>query len=297
MLAIGDIVINNIDQFYKIKNYEYIYKGGKQLALLTDTFNLNDDYLIAQNLMCKTYKRDDLYYSFHNAGNYIVLDSILQYSMADTLSFKINPLIVEYTLCKTRIKFIHNDVKQWIKRIELYSLIGNKLDKYDPAIVNKLNGYSLNISSWILKNNDIRNQMYKEKEFTLYNKKALHNIVSNGTTFYYDLLLDDNEDIIIDYTFNKLNDSEKLKACLQKLYVTTINEYIIPYLKKHNKLPVDIYYQFMSAYMDNASNMINYRFSNYLINNYYEILSNYNENIIAKKFMMIYDTKQKVAVC
>ena len=53
----------------------------------------------------------------------------------------------------------------------------------------------------------------------------------------------------------------------------------------------------MSAYMDNASNMINYRFSNYLINNYYEILSNYNENIIAKKFMMIYDTKQKVAVC
>lgn len=298
MLAIGDIVLNHIDSSFEIETYEYIYKGESQLNKLTNLFGLENENSIYKNTITTIFNKESKNYVFHNADNYVGLDILLKYTMASNLEIKMNPLVVERELCNLRLRFIHKDVNEWLRRIEFYTIINKKILMYDSCILSTVKNICSNLTSWVIKTENVIPRLYNSSKFTVYSKKELYYIVSTGSSIYYNLLLNPSQDnIIIDISFDSLSYDKKIKASLEQIYVSAINDNILPLLEQGLSMPDNIYDIIMTSYMYNCSNMINYRFSRFLINNYYEIMANYDERIITDRFMLSYSRKQKIGIC
>ena len=80
MLAIGDFVSNKLDDYFDIKNREYIIYEH-QVKLLKNVLDIQKGKPIFETNVCRVYMVNNKKYTFHIANNYIPLEMILLQSI------------------------------------------------------------------------------------------------------------------------------------------------------------------------------------------------------------------------
>ena len=177
--------------------------------------------------------------------------------------------------------------------METYHLIKDEF-KNNEKILTKYLKYDGNLSTWLTKTEEIEKKIHKSAPFCTYKKSDLYELVTSSTRSLYERCLmnkHSEEEMIAEYVFRNMSNEEKIGAILEKLYVETINEYIIPELEIYNRMPKDINNLFMNTYMNYCSGYYNFSMINYAIENYNEIMARYSEKIISVVFKHCVDNK------
>ena len=291
MLVIGDLNSNNlIHDNFKILNKEFICEDSNEIVNHVEKFKLKKQNIINANNYSISYKKRGTIYTFHDASNYLILESLCKLSANTKFKTKYASKLSEWAICKSRLKFVHDKVESWANRVETYLDLNDELDKYSPDIKKKVNSMSIGLTASNIKTYGIKKSPYKFREFDTYTKNSLYELVSkNSNSMYKKIVLNPHsnksDDYAVDNLFNKLSYDQKINAFIEKIYVQMINEYVIPELEIYKRIPTNLFEIFIITFMNIASHYSSFTFINFGIHNYYNIIGNFDERMIKIIFM------------
>lgn len=290
MLVIGDLnVKDNLGYPVEVLHREYICEDRVEIDYYIKLFNLQPKHLVFNNNITLTYYKNSKTYSFYDSSNYVMLQKLYVNSAGSKFKPRYADKLMEWATCKTRVRFVHKDVYSWCNRIETYLLLSKELESYDGRTRAIIESLGNGLTSWSITNYGIDRKLHVSREFIEFKKEDLYKLVSlkKNSSVYLSILLNPynyDNDTIVEIKFNKLSFDDKIQAFMEKLYVDTINDYVVPYIEDHKKMPDNIFELFLKTYMNTVSKYANYGFNHFGLHHYETILNYFDESVITYKF-------------
>jgi hypothetical protein len=277
MLLINDVIINQLDESFKIKSYDFVSKFGN-IPTLEKILNLKAP--IKKNDYVRIYTKKEKLYKIYNASVDDSLLNLLDKSFCNDKHIKfLNPLW-QYAMDATVLKLSHQNEEEWFHVLKRYSyaqniivepLLKSNLDQLVKVITNYSNVYR----KWF---NNSKALISKYTAFKSFDKFSFEDLIAlscgKGKPLYTSLY-EQNHNYINNEKFQSLEPENKAKAIFQLISTYTLNEYVVENdKKKYNDEQIKTF--FRKTYMKYANEKFDYNIKLYLLNNYNNVMSAYD---------------------
>jgi len=278
MLVIGEVASREVKKDSIVKQIEIIYHPQHR-SYIEDTLKLKEEKRI--NTFMSSYVNDKYSFLLINTNGSASLKKLLQNTFSDDKVFKIANPTINYIFDLLKVRKIHSDIYKWERILNSYintkEKFINTLKDQDKTVENQIRTFSNNFIHIFFKYPGMNINPYKYKNIDKTLKKDLYNIVTeNNKSVYLEMSMPESG-YLYRSVWDRYSDIEKINASLERLYVDTLNEFIIPLYSKNVSLKEkDLKELFMRSIMNVNSTMANRWFPDFIIENYKEIMSKFN---------------------
>lgn len=281
MLLIGDIAINKIDPTYPVNRIEIIARN-KHEGFITNSLGLRSGKKI--NNVTTRYYKGTKEVLIHDANKSVGLNKLLLETASDSFKVKILPPRLQFAIQRISIVHLYLNPDKWSHDVKGYNILRHKvLDELNnrSAVTTELNKISTLLLDWKLSFPELiqKKQKFKhviDNDLSLW---SILRIVCDNQESPYNDLWDNNFYDVNDYYFEKLSFKDKLDACMDRLYVDTINDYIIGHPDQYKLKDMKLNVMFKRAYNTLCYDFNKHPlFTKFLINNYDNIMKYYSVN-------------------
>tara|TARA_R110000851_G_scaffold315229_2_gene477549 strand:- start:1286 stop:2215 length:930 start_codon:yes stop_codon:yes gene_type:complete len=289
MLIFGDVATRKVYPPHEIRVVEIIYSDQEELEFITRKYELKN--LVANNLYFQEFKKEHLVYRLFCVEISIVLRKILKDSFDRRFKVTVANPYINFVFDSVKVVQYHGKIDDWISRVKSFNFLGREyvqdLVDLDEKYNRWIDKYNRMLHNFVDAHQQITRRPYVYNAFKSMTRMDILKIVTTSYVNHSPLFLitdtisnkEGKADTISlnEICFNKLRYQEKITACRESLYIDVINECIIPYIEETKLQPTtkEVERFYIRCIMYRASQNESKWFSHFMINNYYEIVEDY----------------------
>lgn len=290
MLIIGDLASiphgNNI-----ITELEIIYSTDGEKKQIIESLGIKQKYFYKNDSVEYYKKNKSIPYTIklYDSRKCNLFRRILAFNRDEIGKIKRVDFITNFAFYKCKIRFRYNDHKKWEENLLKYL---NYVPRYSSIPQESKNFFHRMYNGFIYYNviqEDVIPIEYKYGKNNIYSDEALYYCFSIEPESVYKKI---EKDILtskyIVKNWIELKPNQRINAILEKLYVDTAQEYIIPYIDKEHKIPQDDLEMFKKSIMNLYTNS-HYPewFKNFIVFNYNRIIEKYSVDFLSTLQLLI----------
>lgn len=277
MLLINDVIINKLDESFKIKSYDFISRFSN-IPKLEKILNLKAP--IKKNDYVRVYSKKQNLYKIYNASIDDSLLNLLDKSFCNDEDIKFLSPIYQYAMDATVLKLSHQSEEEWFHTLKRYSYAKNII--VEPLLKSNLENlvkvttnYSNVYRKWFTNSKALITSYVAFKSFDKFSFEDLIALSCGKGKPLYTSLYEQNHNYINNEKFQSLEPENKAKAIFQLISTYTLNEYVVGNNhKKYSNEQIKSF--FRKTYMKYANEKFDYNIKLYLLNNYKDVMSAYD---------------------
>lgn len=239
---------------------------------------------IDKNSLSSTYLFAGTRYLIYNSSQMPIIKEILKTHCDVPERMKIvSPLITfAWTLMKS--KYIHKFFSAWEENAIVCSTLYEKYMKHSSRKglkIARTSSMMLTGCGALARGCEVK--PYEYKAYTYFTRESLIDLYGAAISKYKGLVISNyinarNRDILAKVKFDNYTYDAKLEAVMERLYMDTANEFLLPDMMEKNNSDVSVLMQFKTSIMNLCSQTINPWFTDFIIYNYNVILEEFDPN-------------------
>lgn len=286
MLIIGDVSTKKFNNKHIVRVIEIIYHDSEELELIFTHYNLPRPETLGSTY--NEIKLGEFTYKLYSKNLCKIFSKIMKDSFARKGEFVVANPFINFLFDSTKVVNYHAQLKSWTNSISSYTFLANEFvkdivdmdDKYN-YIIDK---YHKMLFPYISCQKSIKTSPYRYNPYTTATKDKLLSIVAihfvnmSPYNIIHEDFPENEQEYLNEKRFDQLTYHRQIIACLESLYIDTLNEFIIPYIQETKNQPDfrEVYLFFQRSIMNRLSQGSMLWFNYFILENYNEIIESYD---------------------
>lgn len=277
MLIIGDLATNFYYDIVNIPDIDIIHSNSNE-ELIKKHLEIKSEPLYSYGAL-NTYTENNKIFNLYNSDKLLVLKSILKDNMADNDEIKIASPKVLFSWISMKTSYIHNNLKKWENNMLIYHYLYHKYFKnFSEKELVKLKYSITHINILGAMGFEMQHKSYQYIEFHTFTKDSLYDLFTiHPKSLYKQILIKKHSiygDLLSKRHWDKLIYSHKIDTVLERLYVDSSNEYLIPEIMYGQINSYSVLELIHKSIMNLCTGVNSVWLSKFVKENYCEILDN-----------------------
>ncbi len=286
MLIFGDTVTRKVNPSHEIKSIEIIYHDLEEFAYILNLYDLKE--YTYNSVSYTEYKKKGIIYKLYNINIALILKKIVK----DNFGFKYKQAIASpftsFIFDSIKVVNYHAKFDDWLHRAESYICLGDTFIKDLISFDDKYEGYIMKqhnmLKGFVDCQPNIVRRPYTYHPYTIFTKHELLEIVTTTVINHspLNLMTDDyveKGNDLVESKFESFSYQQQVTAAVESLYVDTLNDFVIPYMRSHDgKFPTDkeVYRNYLRSIMYRTSQVETAWLGHFMLENFDAVIDDYD---------------------
>lgn len=286
MLIFGDVATNKVYPSHIIKIVEILYHDEEELEFICQKFGL--EKLLFNGVHHREYYKHGKIYRLTSKKVTAILGKIMNDAFAGKCVVKVANPYINFILDTCKVVNYHGKFEDWIQRVKSYGILSalyiQDLIDLDEKYNDLISKYHNLLDKFVDVHQQLSRRSYVYHPYSAVSKGVLLATVStkevNHSPYHNitELFISDEDEYLSEEKFDKLTYQSKLTACVESLYIDTLNEFVVPHYKDKQMLPTDkeVFRAFKKCIMYRATQRKMRWFGIFMVDNYLELIGEYD---------------------